>query len=157
MLTTTRRVLPALLLATLALPACGEDSGSTDGGGGSAASEKSAEVPVTEVDRSQLPDWIPDDLPMPVGEFVTANRYECEFVCDYGHSLMFMVDDMGRADTLVEALITYGHRQTDVNDDFDGRHRKVWFTEGPQVRANVVVEKYDYGIQVDYNVEPVEG
>lgn len=108
-------------------------------------------------DPAALPDWIPDDLPMPVGKFEIGTDYTCgeQFLCEYGHSLMFLVESYEVAEKLAADLGAYGHVETDYNEFFDGV-RRVWFTEGPAVRANITIDDQGWSefLVLEYNIEP---
>lgn len=108
-------------------------------------------------DPATLPDWIPDDLPMPEGKFEVGDDYTCgdQFLCEYGYSLMFLVESYDVAEKLADDLKAYGHVETDYNEFSDGA-RRVRFTEGPAVRANVVIDNPSWTeyFVIEYNIEP---
>ena len=117
----------------------------------------STTLEATLPDPTTLPDWIPDDLPMPVGKFEVGADYKCgeQFLCEYGYSLMFLVESYEVAETLAADLEAYGHVETDYNEFSDGA-RRVRFTEGPKVRANVAIDNPSWTehLVIEYNIEP---
>ncbi len=155
--------LAALLLVGCTTAAPAETGTTTDGsvveqpaqagGEGPALSSLEATLP----DPATLPDWIPDDLPMPVGKFEAGSDYTCgdQFLCEYGYSLMFLVESYEVAEKLAADLEAYGHVETDYNEFSDGA-RRVRFTEGPEVRANVVIDdpSWTEHLVIEYNIEP---
>lgn len=155
--------LAALMLAGCTSAAPAQGGTTVDGGvaeqpahaGVEAADPASLEA--TLPDPASLPAWIPDDLPMPVGKFEVGSDYTCsdQFICEYGYSLMFLVESYEVAENLAADLEAYGHVETDYSEYSDGV-RRVRFTEGPEVRANVVIDDQGWSeyLVLEYNIEP---
>lgn len=166
----TRASSPCMLIPLAALLLVGCTSAPAATGAtptGSTAVEQPAEtrdevaapsaLEATLPDPATLPDWIPGDLPMPVGKFEVGSDYTCgeQFLCEYGHSLMFLVESYEVAEKLAADLGAYGHVGTDYNEFSDGV-RRVWFTEGPAVRANITIDDQGWSefLVLEYNIEP---
>ncbi|MCS0498462.1 hypothetical protein [Protaetiibacter mangrovi] len=158
----SRRTLAATVLAAgLALTGCAasapaepivDDTTTVDeapAAGEPAQGEPAAGGPFTPVDASQVPDWAPADLPMPEGDYLWAAPY------DLGVQLQFGLRDAGAAEALVDELLSLGYVQTQYTEH-PGGTGETWFTEGPTIRANVVLTKADTDEpQLSYNLERI--
>lgn len=100
-------------------------------------------APVVAAD---IPDWVPADLPMPEGDYLRGIPY------DLGVQLDFALADEGAAQRLVDALLALGYVETQYTEH-PGGTGATWFTEGPEIRANVVLTDTDTEPLLSYNLE----
>ncbi|HTN57918.1 MAG TPA: hypothetical protein VL043_06605, partial [Protaetiibacter sp.] len=64
----------------------------------------------TPVDATQVPDWVPAELPMPDGDYLWAAPY------DLGVQLQFGLRDAGGAQALVDELLALGYVETQYTE-----------------------------------------
>lgn len=88
----------------------------------------------TPVDWSQLPEWVPTDLPMPSGDF----RWAIPF--DGGIQIDFELRDAAEGQKLVDALKAKGFEETQYVDHPSG-NGATWTMESPTIRAGVVLSE----------------